>query len=482
VNARLAKQYRRLLWAYPPGERRAELLDTLIETAPPSRSRPTAREAGNLLWHGMRARLGRPRSRGVVVLAVFVALACGFLGAAGASRAGWETAPALPGGAESAAIGQTVFPGLTVWGGGDAPKFVQQGDGDGVEYGPAYYWVKHTTETKDIETYTAGVRERLIDAGWRIRSATVDPDPDDADAVTLVYEVAFWATRGDLRLAYTDHVVPNAPSYDSGGAAAFALTRAEPVWVRVATGAGAVLGALIGWLLTGWVSRRTEGRAVSGLIVVMTIIGLVFLLPALLMTAGTNVTPVAPQNEPFWLGLVYMPLGPTLLFLYVGAGSLIVAGWPPPAVFRRRSAVLVAALTVAAVAGGVVWYRSPVPAWAGGRVCTPVVPPAEPAHTRLSRFARVFVSQDSTAEQLNLIEAAIGRVYAAGPGNFRRDSLTPEFSAAYCGTAALPQAVGRTLPWFFNVDLASPGAYDALVAEVRGMPGVVGVRHALPYE
>jgi hypothetical protein len=480
MSASLVQRYRRLLWAYPPGERRRELLDTLMECAPPERTRPTAREVVNLLRHGMRARLGRPKSRGVVVLAVFVALACGFLGAAGASRASWETAPSLPTGSESEALKRTVFPGLTVWGGGDAPKFVLQGDGDGVEYGPAYYWVKHTTATRDIGTYTAGVRERLADDGWQIRSDAVDPDPNDADAVTLVYEVAFWASRGDLRLTYTDYVVPNAPAYDSGGAAAFALTRAEPIWVRIATGAGALLGALIGWLLMGWVSRRTTGRPVTGLIVVMAIIGLVFLLPAVMMTQGTNDTPGAPQNEPFWLGFVYMPLGPTLLFVYVGLGALIVAGWPPPAVLRRRSSVLAAVLTVAAVVGGVVWYRSPVPAWAGSRVCTPAVPPAEPSDTRMSRFARVFVSQDSTADQLNLIEAAIGRVYGAGPGNFNRDSLSHEFRQAYCGTAALPQAVGRTLPWFFDVDLGSPGAYDALVAEVQGMPGLVGVRHALP--
>jgi hypothetical protein len=68
ADRRLLRAYRRLLRAYPPGPRRDELLDTLVECAPPGRRRPTLREVVNLTRHGSRARLGRPKSRGIVVL------------------------------------------------------------------------------------------------------------------------------------------------------------------------------------------------------------------------------------------------------------------------------------------------------------------------------------------------------------------------------------------------------------------------------
>jgi hypothetical protein len=45
------------------------LLHTLLELAPPNRRHPTLREVANILRHGVRARLGRPRSRSVVALA-----------------------------------------------------------------------------------------------------------------------------------------------------------------------------------------------------------------------------------------------------------------------------------------------------------------------------------------------------------------------------------------------------------------------------
>jgi len=89
---RLRARYRRLLWAYPPGRRREELLDALVEAAAPGRTRPTLRERANLLRYGMRARLGRPASRGVVVIAVLVSLVMGYLAAAVAYRIALEDA------------------------------------------------------------------------------------------------------------------------------------------------------------------------------------------------------------------------------------------------------------------------------------------------------------------------------------------------------------------------------------------------------
>ena len=102
---RLGRRYRRALWAYPPGPRRAELLDTLLDAAPEGRRWPTARERANLLGHGLRARLGRPGSRGVVALAVLVSLFAGFLAASAAHAIALTASADLPRGAALAEKG-----------------------------------------------------------------------------------------------------------------------------------------------------------------------------------------------------------------------------------------------------------------------------------------------------------------------------------------------------------------------------------------
>jgi hypothetical protein len=102
ADRRLVRTYRRLTRFYPPGPRRDELLDTLIECAPAGRRHPTSSDIVNLVWHGSLARLGRPRSKGIVMLALLIALAAGFVGASTASRLGIEAVGSLPVGAEAA--------------------------------------------------------------------------------------------------------------------------------------------------------------------------------------------------------------------------------------------------------------------------------------------------------------------------------------------------------------------------------------------
>jgi hypothetical protein len=110
ADRRLVRAYRRLTRFYPPGPRRDELLDTLIECAPAGRRHPTSSDIVNLVWHGSLARLGRPRSKGIVMLALLIALAAGFVGgqhgqpaghrgrrvAAGGSGGGRDTRPSSP--------------------------------------------------------------------------------------------------------------------------------------------------------------------------------------------------------------------------------------------------------------------------------------------------------------------------------------------------------------------------------------------------
>ncbi|WP_433790037.1 hypothetical protein [Actinoplanes sp. CA-252034] len=201
MSDRLTRRYAFWLRFSPPGPRRAEMLATLLECAPPERVRPTGREILNLVGYGLRARLGRPASTAVVVLAVLIALASGLLGAAAAARAGWAAAPSLPSGAESRALGETVFPGRKVWGGGDAETFVPSGDGEQTVYGFADYWIEHDDGTRDVLAYARGARDRLAAAGWDVHGDVTFEE--DEESVTPIGTAAFWASRGDLVLSYT---------------------------------------------------------------------------------------------------------------------------------------------------------------------------------------------------------------------------------------------------------------------------------------
>jgi hypothetical protein len=571
VSGDLARRYRRLLSVYPRGPRRDELLGTLLEAAPAGRGWPTVRESVSLLRHGARARLGRPGSVAVVVFAVLVALAGTGLGAAVGARLGWQAARPLPSGAEAQRLTATVFPGMTVWGGGDAALFVRTNDGDSIQYGYADYWVKHTPATRDVRTFTEAVRDRLQASGWEIRSDVV-PDRVPGEGGDLKaqeqFTRTFWATRDGLALQFSAFYRPGRAATQSDGAALFHLSRTEPPWVVPAGVLGALLGALIGWVLTAWVSGRTErSRPATLFAAAATGFALLLLLPILLVVClapigGGQRTPQGQPEQPFWALLLALGQGLTKTAGILGLAVLIVAAWPrrrpradqprqePVRLAARRTPVgYVAVLTAVvllwaavlaspalaaivgvaglAAVGLAVWQRrrsrsarprrdpAPVPSrraqavplvalvallavfwaggwgraagmirtvdtsWAGVSRCAPAGPPDEPdpQATRLSRTARVFVDRQATPDQVKLVQSAIDRVTASTGSAPNRDPLSRDFQTAYCGDA-LPEAVGRTLPWYFTVRLTSPGAFAALVAEVANVPGVVAVRHA----
>jgi hypothetical protein len=335
VTDRLARRYRRLLRAYPAGPRRHELLDTLLDCAGPDRRRPTAREAANLLRHGLRARLGRPGTTAVVVFATLIAIATGFVGAAAANRLAWSAAPALPTGAAADRLTGVAFPGLRVWGGGDAATFMPEPDGENIRYGYADYWVRHTPQTRDVAAYSAGVRDRLAAAGWHIGA---EPAPDPlAAAPDDPRNRMFWATRDHLRLEYSAAYWPDHPRYASDGFVEFRLSRTESPLTAGAAVAGGLLSALAGWLLTGWVSRRTERwPGVGGLLGVVAAVALVLLLPALLLTLNAVVGD--PAVTPFWNGLVHLGRGPALVAGLIAPAVLAAVGAGPA--WRRAAAAV----------------------------------------------------------------------------------------------------------------------------------------------
>ncbi len=494
---KLGRRYRLLLRAYPRGRRRAELLDTLLDAAPAGRARPTLRESVNLVRHGLRARLGRPRSTAVVVVALLVAVAGGYLGAVAGSLIGWQFAPPLPSGARADHLKATAFPGLHVWGGGDAELFQPHDDGEGIRYGSAPYWVKHTDATRDVATYSAGVRDRLSAAGWHIHDYAVAA-PESLIDGGEERRASFWATHDGLVLHFQDYHWTQRPSYDSDGAAAFDLWRAEPPWVPGVTWAGALAGAVIAWFAAGWVSRRLEPVPGSGPLLV---IGTAFALLLLLLSTMRSVRDV--PNDPWWSGFVFLG---TLPVLMAGIIALCMLGFAaaqplppdqPPGPVRRtvrrlRSPLLrllalgrrrprhtaVTAGLVAVTALGMAVALRP-----GGPVagpCRPSGPPAAGAPSDTN--VKIFVAPTSTADERNYISAAIFRSRAGSLGEFVWDPDSPEYRATYCDGARVPDEAVAGLPYFFDVELANAATYPALLEEVEGLPGVVAVQHAAPYD
>jgi hypothetical protein len=489
AHPRLIRAYRRLLRAYPHGPRRDELLDTLIESAPPDRQRPTLRETANLALHGNRARLGRPTSRGIVALALFLALTGGILGAAGTTQLGWQAVPPLPTGPEADAISTTVFPGLTVWGGGGAHRIVTQSDGEGIEYGYAVSWVAHTRATRDTATYTAGVRARLENTGWTVTD--VDPPLDQTDVVDARASDradGFTATRGDLAMRFSDHYWAGRPAYDADGRASFYLWRTPPPWLATIAWLGFLPGAVLAWLLTGWASRRLEphpaatGPAAAGVLAVLCVV------PAALLTLMSG-GPADETAAPSWDGLPVTLTTPAHLVGVLATLVLLSAtALRPPRRLRRwwhRTTKLLSAprrrpaalIAVAALLAGPVLYTttagSPTSA-----ACTPTVPVGvvDPPDARMSYQARVFISPHVTDDQRNLAEAAIWRGLG-GSQTFAGGPRADDFLTPFCPHGRVDDTVADKLPHHWTVDLASPGLFGGLAAEMMTMPGIVGVHH-----
>lgn len=266
----LARRYRRLLFTYPRA-RGEELLGALLDAAPPGRTRPTAREAANLIRHGLRARLGRPASRTVVTWAVLTVVIGGVFSAAFATRAAWETARPLPRTAEARAMLAEILPGQAFTGLDDAPAglFEIYGQplswdmapdllfGDGGEYSQSGIAGGVDAPTLRPQETVEVVQRNLRAHGWTIYSVTVrdmytctEPCDPEGQYTTIV------AQRGDT--VFSMHVyppqIPISPPLDAG------FVRATPFAVYPFGLAGGILGATVAFLIFGWASRRTEGR------------------------------------------------------------------------------------------------------------------------------------------------------------------------------------------------------------------------------
>jgi hypothetical protein len=284
---KLARRYRRLLLCYPRQYRRArgeEIVATFLDLAPADRTRPTGREAVNLVRHGLRCRLGRPRSRTVVLWAVLTAVVWGLLAGAFATRLAWETARPLPTEAEATALfsgllGQDVTGMSQV----DPALFVIYGEPlgwhnadvlftlDAGEYQPGRATVGlHGPPDVDRRELVDSTRARLVADGWSVSDVTVRNSVECAtnacDPSTLPRKAVFVASRGDdvLNLEMSlgaQRSQPSKPGLSSPDDTYvyIELIRATPAAVYPFGAAGFVVGATLAWLLFGWASRRTDG-------------------------------------------------------------------------------------------------------------------------------------------------------------------------------------------------------------------------------
>jgi len=194
-------------------------------------------------------------------------------------------------GAQAEEVEQTVFPGLVVTGGGDAPFWTQPGEH--AEFGAARY-VVDPAETRPVATALAAVRDRLAAAGWR--------PVGNPDAGTRGFELSEQA--GVLKMARGGLVL----TYDGGDD--FTVARAVPSWMGWVAAVGALMGGLIGWALTGWAGRRAEVGSAGGQLAAMAAWPTVVVM--LLLLAGGFLARPGGQtwHEVFYLRLLYIAQGP----------------------------------------------------------------------------------------------------------------------------------------------------------------------------
>jgi hypothetical protein len=334
VPAAVVRRYQRLLHAYPAGSRREELLDTLLlAAAHEGRTRPSVRQAVNLLLTGARARLGRPGSKVIVVLAVLVSLVAALYTAAAASAIAWTVAaPPLPTAAQLAQLGEVVTPGHPADTADTAPGLFHSTD-EGVRFDTAGYRAADYAAMLDLPGYSAALQSRLQDAGWDIRETGFVGAGVTSSGYAYGATMTLTAARGNWLLAVETDPGPGAAT----SAVNVQVERVSPWPVRAATLAGLLPGVVLGWLITGWVSRRTERHPTASSATALLTLTPLVLLSVQLSWAVTKLTTEVwtgtTNAEPFWHYLVYdYEAG----FITVLATILAAAILPIAVLTRRR--------------------------------------------------------------------------------------------------------------------------------------------------
>lgn len=255
AHVALERWYQRLLRAYPVGYRRAhgqEILATLMDSAEPGRRVLARADVVDLARGALRQWFRLPVGWSAVVTAVLSAVLLGTVGAAAGSWAAWQTAADLP--SETAALRTAE----TAAGTPLTAPYVQRVDGVGVVWraldvsSPREQWLPNWTVT--------AAQARLRADGWTLGTVgkpypsrlNNQPQPNDVHQV-------FTATRDGLTLAVYAHTV-DTPGI-TGTTVSTSIYPTAPSWEPGAILLGWLVGAVTGWLLTGWAGYRLRRRA-----------------------------------------------------------------------------------------------------------------------------------------------------------------------------------------------------------------------------
>lgn len=358
----LARRYRRLLVAYPAEYRRrrgAEIVDTLLDLAPDGRRRPAVSEAVNLLACGLRARLGRPRSRLVVALSALTAVMAGTFGSVAGFALAWQTAGPLPSNARAHEIVRTAIGGRVSHPSirRDDHVFAQHDDQPLAMRKPtAFRFDRYRAGAVELEgvgpSAAGSAQDRLRARGWRIGRRLVIHTREcrnsgACDQPAFGTATMFSARKGSVALRVQlnrgdGFASDSEGSHPATGDPARVLVeyyRATPGLVLPAEIIGALLAGGLAWLLFGWISRRTQRRS-RGTRLATTLLYLgctVTLLPTAVLIAvayGYGIVTGSPLPHEQWLPAV------TLLDAVTATPRLMQVG-----------AVLAVLLVALAVAG-----------------------------------------------------------------------------------------------------------------------------------
>lgn len=255
AHAELERWYRRLLWAYPIGYRRVhgeEILATLMDSAQPGRRRPARADVADLARGAVRQWFRLPVGLSAMVAAVLAAMVLGAVGAAAASWLARQTNE-LPSDAAAVHIAETVV-GTPV-----TDSHVDRHDGGrrnfqrDVQVGRGERALPNWT----IETAQA----RLRADGWTLGRV----EKSDGSGSYQVNErldaviYRFQATR-DGYVITADAQTILTPAI-AGTYVDVTVELPAPSWEPVAIGLGRLVGAITGWLLTGWTTYRLRRQA-----------------------------------------------------------------------------------------------------------------------------------------------------------------------------------------------------------------------------
>jgi hypothetical protein len=301
----LARRYRRLLLAYPGWYRRLHGCDQLTMMLDAAAAGRAARPF-TLVLDGIRCRLRVPGAL-AAMLAMVMSLAGAGVLAGAMSWAGWH---ATSGPLTIKQAAELAAPALLA----EQPGSVESWGGalGGIEFS---YKLPATAQGRAAET--AAMRDRLAAAGWRAQAS--------ADGAAL------GARRGAIDVLVLHHgcAVPASCDHMTILVRPILSGPVQPLGY-----VGAVLGALVGWLVTaaafGRARRQPWSRRATA--VALAVLGVLFAAP----TCAVNLLVLSRADlggTPPWIGFETPGLR---LAMALGAVTLAAAGLLPTATRVRR--------------------------------------------------------------------------------------------------------------------------------------------------